>query len=95
MTNTNISTEFPVVNVITNETRDDGPAGTDTRQPTVQNIRVHQRFHGPHDQKRIQKSAVKYIKELCGSSYMKYYEGGNQRYALEPILLQTKKILHP
>ena len=90
MINTSITTKGPAVNVI-NETRDDEPSETYTRQPTIRNITVHQRFHGPHDQKRIQKSAVKYIKECCGTNYLKYYEGSNQQYALEPILVRTKK----
>ena len=38
---------------------------------------------------------MKYIKECYGSSYLKYYEGGNHRYALEPILVRTKKNIAP
>ena len=87
----NTISEFPIVNVVPDDTRDDVPTGTDPRQPSVQHLPVHQRVYRPHDQKRIQKSAVQYIKECCGSSYLKYYEGGNHAYSLETIVVETKK----
>ena len=95
MSTPNTNNEFPNVNVVPNDTRDDVPTCTDPRQPTVQHLTMHQRVYGPHDQKRIQKSAVQYIRECCGDSYLKFYEGGNHAYSLEPILVETKKKIAP
>ena len=76
MTNTISITEVPnlVPYIIFEDDRDVQNAtkiGGDTRQPTVEHLPISQLLHGPHDSKRIQKPAVKFIEECCGPDILK------------------------
>ena len=100
MTNTISITKVPnwVPNIIFDDDRDVQNAtkiGGDTRQPTVEHLPLSQRLYGPHDSKRLQRTAVNFIEEWCGSDLLKYYDGANRKYILEPILEQTKREISP
>ena len=101
MTNTFKTTEVPnlVPNIIFDDDRDVQHVsyidGGDTRQSTVEHLPVSQRRYGPHDSKRLQRTAVDYIKECCGSDLYRYYDGANHKFSLEPILEQTKRDIAP
>ena len=99
----------PVPNVIIDENFETfdctsvGPDGGDVGgeedenilHPTIRKIIEPQRVYGPHGEKRTQISAVKFMVDCCGLDVIKFYTGGNQKYALTPILERTQAEIAP
>ena len=61
------------------------------RQTTIKNVIEPQRVYGPLGEKRTQVSAVKFMVDCCGLDVIKFYTGGNHKYALDPILKRNQR----
>ena len=88
---TNTLHSNPIPNVIpdeNNDARDDVSVGA-SRPETYEPLPVR----SVHSNTRIQIAAVEYIKNHCGTEPINFYSGSNRNCPLEPILLETKKML--
>ena len=74
-----------------NDVRDDVSVGAARPESADRPVHEPPSMRGPHSDKRIQITAVKYIESHCGIDSINFYTGSNRTCPLEPILEETEE----